>query len=286
VSTLTGSLVLYNSSKVQFETAIEGFIAAAATGHLYVMDNSPSPLESEWFAHPQVTYVFNGANLGFGVAHNRAVQHCCNSSDVHLILNPDIRLNREALSYLLERFERDNQLAAAMPKILYPDGALQRLCKLLPTPYHLLVRRFLPASGLRNRLDLEYELHFLSQKSATEVPSLSGCFLMVRSRCLLKVGGFDERFFMYMEDVDLVRRLGMIGKTMYFPSVSVVHEYAKGSYKNPKLLRYHMRSAVQYFNKWGWFFDKRRSERNNEMLSRAQAVAQSDLVAADANTLS
>jgi len=67
------------------------------------------------------------------------------------------------------------------------------------------------------------------------------------------LGGFDERYFMYMEDVDLVRRCASLGKVKYLPKMTVVHEFSKGSYHNPKLLRYHVCSAIMYFNKWGWF---------------------------------
>ena len=68
---------------------------------------------------------------------------------------------------------------------------------------------------------------------------------------------------MYMEDIDLVRRIGEVAETVYQPSVQVVHAYARGSYRNHKLLGYHMRSAVQYFNKWGWIFDSNRKINNN-----------------------
>lgn len=86
------------------------------------------------------------------------------------------------------------------------------------------------------------------------------------SRCFKKVGGFDERFFMYSEDVDLCRRIGEVSKTMFYPMASVYHGYEKGSYKSWKLLKYHICSAIQYFNKWGWVFDKKRILRNKECL--------------------
>ncbi len=96
-----------------------------------------------------------------------------------------------------------------------------------------------------------------------EVPSLSGCFMFMRVSVLREIGGgFDERYFMYAEDLDLCRRIGEVSKTMFFPKVSVVHEYEKGSYKNKKLLKYHITSVIKYFNKWGWLFDSKRKEKN------------------------
>lgn len=108
-------------------------------------------------------------------------------------------------------------------------------------------------------------MHNLPQDKPSSVPTLSGCFLIIKSSILLKLGGFDERYFMYMEDVDLVRRIGASFDTIYYPSVHVVHAYEKGSYKNFKLLRYHLLSAILYFNKWGWVFDKERSTRNSSV---------------------
>lgn len=162
-------------------------------------------------------------------------------------------------------------IGALMPKIIYPNGELQRLCKLLPTPSHLIFRRFVPSLRLRNYINDTYELNGLRQDLPSDIPSLSGCFLLVRSSVLQQTKGFDERYFMYMEDVDLIRRIGDIARTVYDPKVSVRHSYGKGSYRNRKLLYYHIRSAVKYFNKWGWFFDPVRATRNRQTLAILKA---------------
>lgn len=272
---ISGSLVLYRSRKDQFEAAIANFLDAVPEGLLYVVDNSPTALESDLFSHPRVLFTHNEANIGFGAAHNRAIRRACIESDLHLILNPDIRFECDVLDTFAHMFEHDATLMVAMPKIVYPDGSLQRLCKLLPTPVDLLVRRFVPLRGLRQKLDFHYEMHELCQERPSEVPTLSGCFLVARSAILLKIGGFDERYFMYMEDVDLVRRLAMEGRSLYVPTSTVVHEYAKGSYRNYRLLSYHIRSAIRYFNKWGWFFDSYRRQRNRfcvDNISRANVA--------------
>jgi GT2 family glycosyltransferase len=77
-----------------------------------------------------------------------------------------------------------------------------------------------------------------------------------------KVNGFDEKIFLYVEDVDLTRRLHKITKTVYYPEIEVEHGLARGSYKFSKLVVYHINSAIYYFNKWGWFFDKSREHIN------------------------
>ena len=77
---------------------------------------------------------------------------------------------------------------------------------------------------------------------------------------------FDERYFMYLEDFDLIRNLHRVGKTIFFPEVSIIHNHAKESYKNRKLMKIHIQSAIKYFNKYGWLFDKERKEMNSQIL--------------------
>ena len=101
-----------------------------------------------------------------------------------------------------------------------------------------------------------------------EVPYLSGCFMFLRTEALKKAGLFDERFFMYPEDIDLTRRIHMRYKTKYYPKVSIVHAHEKGSYKNISLFYIHLKNMIKYFNKWGWFFDKERKKINARILSQ------------------
>lgn len=272
---VTASLVVYESSPKFFEPAIQSFLNATCGGTIAVVDNSRNPIESSLFSHPRVTHIFNNANVGFGKGHNIGFAAVQSISDFHLILNPDVTFEAHVLTQLAGIMDADPSISVVMPKILYPDGELQRLCKLLPSPMDLIFRRFIPFKGFVEKLNQRYELHNLSQESEAVIPSLSGCCLLVRSRLLTQLGGFDERYFMYMEDVDLVRRLGDLGKTLYVPKVSVTHAYAKGSYTNPKLLKYHLNSAIKYFNKWGWLFDSVRRQRNKKTLA-AVKMSQKD----------
>jgi GT2 family glycosyltransferase len=92
-----------------------------------------------------------------------------------------------------------------------------------------------------------------------DVPFLSGSFMFMRASILAEVKGFDERFFLYCEDLDLCRRIGEISRTVYFPGAKIYHGYQKASYLNTKLMLIHSFSAIKYFNKWGWIFDKKRA---------------------------
>lgn len=268
---LTASLVLYHGSPDEYGRAMRCFLEGS-DGILHVIDNSATPLRHELFAHPRVRYQFMGRNLGFGAAHNVAIRQLAGQSDVHLLLNPDVEFAPDVLPTLLKRMAQLPDVGALMPKVLYPDGELQRLCKLLPSPVDLIFRRFNPVRRWREQFDHVYELRDLKQYELADIPSLSGCFLLLRTDLLVRVGGFDERFFMYMEDVDLVRRIGDHARTVYEPAVSITHAYGKGSYRNRKLLGYHLKSAIRYFNKWGWVVDSVRSARNRRTLEKVRAA--------------
>jgi GT2 family glycosyltransferase len=108
------------------------------------------------------------------------------------------------------------------------------------------------------------------------VPVLSGCFMMMKCGALSEVGLFDERYFMYLEDVDLCRRIAQRFETIYFPEVAIYHHYGKGSYRNPRLMMYHIVSAVRYFQKWGWFSDQERVRINEKEPSAVAALRTAD----------
>ncbi len=267
---LTSSLVLYDNPADQFGEAIRSFLDGSK-GRLVVIDNSPSQLAHPLFSHPRVQYAFAGANLGFGRAHNRALSMIGDDSDIHLYLNPDISFGPAVLPELLDHFAKNETAGAAMPRIEYMDGSLQRLCKLLPTPMDLIFRRFIPIPAVQRAINRRYELHDLPQDRVAAIPFLSGCFLLARTHILRDLGGFDERFFMYMEDVDLVRRIGDRWQTNYVPSVSVSHGYQRASMNNGRLKKIHIQSALSYFNKWGWIWDLERRRRNRQMLSHLRS---------------
>lgn len=85
---------------------------------------------------------------------------------------------------------------------------------------------------------------------------------------LLALNGFDERFFMYMEDIDISRRCAEKFGAIYYPLAKVIHKHEQGSYKNPALLKAHLKSAFDYFNKWGWVYDRGRSSLNKKCLNQ------------------
>lgn len=234
---------------------------------LYIIDNSSND-ELRYFVENRnnIQYI-HSLNLGYGSGHNVAIKKSLEeNANYHVVLNPDIYWTDNVIGELVRFMEENKDCGIVMPNILYPSGETQYLCKLLPTPVDLIVRRFVPIKSIQRQIDNRYELHRMGYDRIADVPSLSGCFMFMRCSVLKQVHGFDERFFMYSEDLDLCRRIGMVSRTVYYPYVNVTHEYEKGSYKNKVLLKYHIKSIIKYFNKWGWFFDSYRKKKNKNTL--------------------
>ena len=268
---VSASIVLYENDRREVEHVIHCCLQATEIGKLYLIDNSRENKQQEYTFDERICYVHNGRNLGFGAAHNVAITASINNFDYHIVVNPDITFEPHIISVMVSYMEEYTNIGSLMPKILYPDGELQRLCKLLPNPLNLFARRFGIPGAWRKLINSKYELQMFDYNQIVDIPNLSGCFMFIRTAVLKKVGGFDERYFMYLEDVDLVRRIGREARTVFFPSVSVYHAYQKASYKNLKMLKFHVVSAIKYFNKWGWVFDKERKEKNRDTLLRLES---------------
>lgn len=261
---ITASIVTYHTKTDDLDRLL-ACVEASSIEKLYVIDNSGNDSLRDYFAKKTaVKYVYNGANLGYGAAHNIAIRESIKrGAEYHIVMNTDIYWHDNVICTLLRYMDTHPRCGLIMPKILYPDGKTQYLCKLLPTPFDLFIRRFLPLKSIKRKCDNEYELHWSGYDKEMEVPVLSGCFMFMRNTVLEEVNGFDERYFMYAEDIDLCRRIGRYARTIFYPYVSIYHEYEKGSYKSKKLLKYHTTSVIKYFNKWGWLHDKERNEKNN-----------------------
>lgn len=267
---ITASIVLYKNDREVLINAINSFLNTAKNIHLYLIDNSPTSELLDICNSDVVTYIHNPSNPGFGAAHNIAIQKAIGrNSTYHLVLNPDVYFESGTLEELIDYMDSHNEIGNIMPKVLYPNEEIQYLCKLLPTPYDWIGRRFNPIKSMVEKRNELFELRFTNYDEIMEVPYLSGCFMFLRLSSLRKVGLFDEGIFMYGEEADLCRRLIDGGfKTVFYPKITIYHHFEKGSHKSWHLTKIGIRSAIYYFNKWGWFFDKKRREINSITLSK------------------
>jgi GT2 family glycosyltransferase len=265
---ITASIVVYKNEHSLLTRAIESFLQSSMTGPLTVVDNSPTDELRQLCDYADVTYIFSNKNLGYGRAHNLAIKQYINHTRYHLVLNPDVSFDHDVIEKLFYFMESNPQAGLAMPKVLAPEGKVQMLCKLLPTPLDLTTRRFFPAAWFKNQNE-KYEMKDSGYNHVMNVPFLSGCFMFLRAEAIKKVGLFDERYFLYAEDTDLSRRIHQQFETLFYPETEIRHVHARGSYKDVRLTFHNIKSAVQYFNKWGWFFDEERDLINEKAITQS-----------------
>jgi GT2 family glycosyltransferase len=267
---ISGSIVLFNNEIDILSEAINSFLNSTIVCKLYLIDNSSSDELKNINLDPRVKYIHNPSNPGFGAAHNIAIKMAMKeNTDYHLVLNPDVYYGEGVLEELTQYLEDNTEIGNIMPKVLYPNNDIQHLCKLLPTPYDWIGRRFNPFKGMVERRNDLFELRFTGYDKVMDVPYLSGCFMYLRISALKNVGLFDEGIFMYGEETDLCRRLIDEGyRTVFYPKVHIYHHFEKGSHKSWRLTKIGIQSAIYYFNKWGWFFDKKRRLINHSFLSK------------------
>jgi GT2 family glycosyltransferase len=250
---LSISVVLYNNTFGEIDQLMSSLQRSTVEYDLFIVDNSSHCDFQEYFSHHKnVIYYSTGRNLGFGRAHNWAMRQVLYKYPYHLVLNPDVYFDAGVLEELLMFMESTPYVGNVMPLVYNVDTSIQYICRKLPKPFDLFARRFLPQSWTVKRM-FDYEMRDTEYSKIMEVPFLSGCFMFIRTSILEKVGLFDEDFYLYFEDLDLNRRIGAISKIMFFPKVSIVHIAKRQSYKSWSLTLVHIKSAIKYFNKYGWF---------------------------------
>lgn len=266
---ITASIVTYKTNKDELKRVLNCSLDSGIN-KVYVVDNSPSDaLQSviESLDPSRVDYIFGQGNVGFGSGNNIAIRKAIESrSDYHIILNPDIIFDKASIDGLLQYMLEHNDTGLIVPKLTYPDGRFQAAAMLLPTPIDIFGRRLLPQK-IVSIINGRYELRNYNLDVPRDVPNVCGCFMLARTSVLKIIGGFDESFFMYFEDFDLVRRIHQRSKVIYFPQVTIIHAHAAEHRKNKVLLKAGIKSAIQYFNKWGWLFDRERKIVNKYALS-------------------
>jgi GT2 family glycosyltransferase len=262
------SFVLYQTAREEIETAVEQVLANDLAVHVVLIDNTCPPLDLGFIENPNVSVVSANANLGYGRGHNIALAASKGRCRYNLVLNTDLQMEPDVLPGMVAFMDDHPEAGMAAPKVLYPDGSLQRLCRLLPAPFTLIGRRFFAHSQWAKNRNKIYEFHDWNYDSIAEFPFLSGCFMLIRRSVLDQVGHFDERYFLYAEDVDLSRRIHAVARTLYFPRYSIVHEYRSQARPSFKRLRHAAMNLIRYFNKWGWLNDAERDGMNDKALAQ------------------
>lgn len=250
---ITASIVLYNEDLNELTKTVICFLNIPLNKKLFLIDNTINKQFKDVFNQKEVVYIAVGKNIGFGAGHNVVLTKIKNHSKHHLILNPDVSFKSFVIPHLISQLESDKNLAMIAPKVLFPDEEYQNSCRRYPSVLELLARRFTLLKPLFKSGILK---GIYSDKNLNEpffADYITGCFHLYKTEDFVKLKGFDERYFLYMEDVDICKKIDALGKKkLFYPEVEITHVLKQGSSKSMKLFFRHTSSAVKYFSKWGF----------------------------------
>lgn len=264
----------FNSSeeelKVLFESTLNAIQRLKDSKHLtsitiYLIDNSEAgnlsftlftSLQTEAKGLNVELHLLHGhGNVGYGAAHNLAIKKI--TSDYHLVLNPDLRLEQNCLQAGICYLTENENVVMASPFAAYANGEKQYLCKRYPSVFTFIVRGFFPRflkTLAANRL-ARFEMHELSEsRPTTNIPIVSGCYMLCRTKALQELGGFNEVFFLYFEDFDLSLRMTTLGKIAYVPAMRITHAGGNAAGKGWAHIKMFAQSGARFYNTHGWRF--------------------------------
>lgn len=202
-----------------------------------------------------IHYINGHGNIGYGRAHNLILNSL--NSDFHLILNSDVIIDKESLLNAISVMNHDADVIGISPHAENMLGEKQYLCKRYPSVFTLFIRGFSPETlkvNFSERL-FSYEMRELSEnKDSKGIELISGCFMLVETKVLKLVDGFDESYFLYFEDFDLSIRLRKYGKLAYAPKVRIRHAGGRAANKGTSHIVEFIRSGYRFFNAHGWRF--------------------------------
>lgn len=200
-------------------------------------------------------FIRNTNNLGYGRAINQLCKRFSTSPEYIGILNTDLHWVSGTFERALEWLKDNPEVSLAVPKIINEDGETALLCKHHPTVLGMMSRRFLHKK-LKNKWLRDYDSWYVMRNynydSIMPVEYLSGCCMIAKYNDFISIGGFDERYFLYLEDADITRSLSTRGACVHMPIVTVVHGWGKGNYRHLSLMAENLISSWKYFKKWGW----------------------------------
>ena len=249
----TISIVTYNNEK-EIKTLLDSILdkTQGIDYHVYIVDNCSSDgtveiIKAKMRESVRITLIENAKNVGFGRAHNQVLPLI--DAKYHVYINPDVVLDNDIINNIAMYMDQNPDIGIVTPKVFFPDGRIQILPKKNPKLIYLFARRS-ALKCLGKYKDL-FEMSYMDADKAFDIEFSTGCFIFARTDIIKKIGGFDEDFFLYLEDADLSRRILPYARVLYNPDFYVYHDWQRGSAKSFKLWLIHLKSIYIYFRKWG-----------------------------------
>lgn len=224
------------------------------SSEIMIVDNCSEDSTADYVRtnYPDIYVHENCRRRGYGANQNQNIARA--TGKYIALMNADMIVPPEVFHKLIRFMENNERAGIATCNICNPDGTCQYLNKREPAVFDLLARRFFPGSVKRmfqRRLDC-YEMRDVGYDQVVEVPFISGSFMFARTDLVKRLNGFDERFFMYFEDVDLCRRIRRSASALYCPEVKIIHRWERSAHKSLKWALVFSMSGLKYYLKWGW----------------------------------
>jgi N-acetylglucosaminyl-diphospho-decaprenol L-rhamnosyltransferase len=184
----------------------------------------------------RLEHLVNETPAGFGANHNAVFRRCI--APYFCVLNPDLRLPKDPFPELLRAFS-DERVALAAPAASDSKGVLQDSARRLPTPWKVASKIWSRSAGPDYSID----------RGIVYPDWVAGFFMLLRSSAFRDLGGFDENYFLYYEDIDLCSRLRLAGwKNAWVPTVKIVHQAQRRSHRDASHLSWHLASIARFFS--------------------------------------
>lgn len=248
---ISASIVLYKEDLKELQKTIICFLNTNLSKKLYLIDNTPNKQFQNVFNQQEIEYIGVGKNIGFGAGHNIVLEKIKKHSNFHLILNPDVTFSKETIPNLILQLEANEKISMIAPKVFFPNGDHQFSCRRYPTILELFARRVPFFKSVFKKTidkgiykDKNLDIPFFAEY-------LTGCFQLYKTSDFIILNGFDKRYFLYMEDVDICKKIDTLAKLkLFYPKEKIEHVLKRGSEKRAKLFFRHLFSVVKYFMKW------------------------------------
>ena len=240
----------YEKSREAVRTLLEHTKGVDFT--LYIVDNrsGDDTLQKLTAEFPQLVTIQMPDNRGFGHGHNAVLPLL--DSDYHAVINPDITVDCDAISELCRYLDENEDVGIVTPEIRYPGGEIQIIGKRNPS-FLALVGRHIFQKQLRRHVE-HYQMLDEDLTKPIDIQFATGCFFIIRTDLFKEIGGFDERWFMYFEDMDITRRVCQKKRAVYNPSTYVYHEWERSSSHKLRFFIILVQGMFKYYGKWGFQF--------------------------------
>ena len=252
---LTISIVSYNCKKILEDCLKSIFLNIPKTKcEIIVVDNKSTDKVEEMVRDkfPQVKLLINNQNMGFAAAHNKAYLE--SGGKYILVLNPDIIVQPNSIEILIDFMDNNSDAGVVCPKLKNIDGSLQYSCRTFYKLSTILFRRTLLGKIFpAHKILSEHLMSDLDHNNVMVVDWALGGSMLIRRKAVKENRIFDERFFVYFEDVDLCYRMKKNGwKVYYVPDAVMIHRHirdsAQKSFNRAKFE--HLKSFIKFYLKY------------------------------------